>query len=141
MRASPRGWVPPAPSPGSFDEKGALAPWGCWRRRAGRPTAWELPGAQSRDASIAGHKGALTASAGNPPPPPVATMCVVQTPPGMPRRTDFSKKCPHGIYEISEGWPPSRGQGRPYQIVCSFEKGSNLGKSMEIITKMQRGEG
>src|SRR5215210_288653 len=44
-----------------------------------------------------------------PSPPPVTTMCVVQITPGMPRRTDFSKKCPHGIYESSEGRPPSRG--------------------------------
>ena len=66
VRASPRGWVPPAPSPGSFDEKGAFAPWGCWRRRAGRPTAWELPGARARDASIAVHQGGVDGERGEP---------------------------------------------------------------------------
>ena|SRR5215211_2271973 len=58
--------------------------------------------------------------------------------PDAPKFPEISKKM--STWHIRD-WPLSRGHGGPYPIVCSFEKGSNLGKSMEIITKMQRGEG
>jgi hypothetical protein len=67
---------------------------------------------------------------------------------------DFSKKWPPGICRSSKDWPPSRGRGPPYSIVCScyrkatYEKRGNhyqdakrKGIRMESRNEMCRANG
>ena len=62
-----------------------------------------------------------------------STMCVVHITLGVPRRTDFSKIWPPGIYEIPNNWPPSRGRSPPYPTILYLLQVSNLPKLWNLV--------